>query len=397
MSWNRWRMMRCARWGMIALVMGVTAVVAPHARAGDLKINLPRRSHLTPVQRLNREGVEAVKKRNYKKAESLFYKAYLLDPNDPFTLNNLGYTSELQGQVERAQNFYVLAAKQATDAIIDQSTSKLVKGRPINEALAVPELPLQINHDNVEAVRLLSEGRGSEADLLLQQTLKKDPNNVFTLNNLGVAKEMQGESLEALQYYRAAADRHSSAAAVVTIARSWRGKAASDMAAENAKALNRHMETHNTPEARVAELNLRGVSAVNRNDPAAANEDFRKAYAIDPSNAFALNNIGYVSELEGDRETAEFFYNSARKAAGANEKVVLATRRAAEGRKLFEVAEDSDTKVETKVGEERAARPLEGEPIGLRHRDNSMVQEPSSPPAKPLQPVENPLEPPHNR
>jgi Flp pilus assembly protein TadD len=374
---------------MIGLVMGTTASLAPRALAGDLKVNLPKRSHLTPVQRLNRDGVEAVKKHNYNKAESLFYKAYLLDPNDPFTLNNLGYTSELQGQVERAQNFYVLAAKQATEAIIDQSTSKEVKGRSINEALAIPELPLQINHDNVEAVRLLSEGRAPEADVLLQQTLKRDPNNVFTLNNLGVAKEMEGESLEALQYYRAAADRHSNSAAVVTTARSWRGKAASDMAAQNAKALNRHMETQNTPEARVAELNLRGVSAVNRNDPATANEDFRKAYAIDPSNAFALNNIGYVSELEGDRETAEFFYTSAQKAAGANAKVVLATRRAAEGRKLFEIAEDSDAKVDTKMGEERAARRIEGEPVLLRRRDNSVVQEPARPP-KTLQPVEHP-------
>jgi Flp pilus assembly protein TadD len=374
---------------MIGLVMGTTASLAPRALAGDLKVNLPKRSHLTPVQRLNRDGVEAVKKHNYNKAESLFYKAYLLDPNDPFTLNNLGYTSELQGQVERAQNFYVLAAKQATEAIIDQSTSKEVKGRSINEALAIPELPLQINHDNVEAVRLLSEGRAPEADVLLQQTLKRDPNNVFTLNNLGVAKEMEGESLEALQYYRAAADRHSNSAAVVTTARSWRGKAASDMAAQNAKALNRHMETQNTPEARVAELNLRGVSAVNRNDPATANEDFRKAYAIDPSDAFALNNIGYVSELEGDRETAEFFYTSAQKAAGANAKVVLATRRAAEGRKLFEIAEDSDAKVDTKMGEERAARRIEGEPVLLRRRDNSVVQEPARPP-KTLQPVEHP-------
>ncbi len=395
MSWTRWQRARCTRWMMIALIAAGAASLAPHAHAGDLKLNLPKRSHLTPVQRLNREGVEAIKKHNYKKAESLFYKAYLLDPNDPFTLNNLGYTSELQGQVERAQNFYVLAAKQATDAIIDQSSSKEVKGRPINEALAVPELPLQINHDNVEAVRLLSEGRAPEADMLLQQTLKKDPNNVFTLNNLGVAKEMEGESLEAMQYYGAAADRHSHAAAVVTMSRSWQGKAASDMAAQNAEALNRHMETHNTPEARVAELNLRGVSAINRNDPATANEDFRKAYAIDPSNAFALNNIGYVSELEGDRETAEFFYNSAQKADGAKEKVVLATRRAAEGRKLLEVAEDSDAKVDTKLGEEHAARRREGEPVLLLRRDNSVVQEPSTA-AKPSQPVENPPEPQQN-
>ena len=53
-------------------------------------------------------------------------------------------------------------------------------------------------------------------------------------------------------------------------------------------------------------FNIRGVSALNRNDLAAAmDQDFRKA--LMPSirnNAFAVNNIGYLSEIEGDRETA---------------------------------------------------------------------------------------------
>jgi Flp pilus assembly protein TadD len=384
------------RWLLITLVIGTTVAVAPKARAGDLKITLPKRSYLTPVQRLNREGVDAVRKHDYKKAESLFYKAYLLDPDDPFTLNNLGYTSELKGDMERAQRFYVLAAKQATDAVIDVASSPQLKGKPMDVALAMPDRPLQLNQDNVEAVRLLSQGRAPEADTLLQQALKNDPQNVFTLNNLGVAKEMEGESVEALQYYDAAGARRSSATAVVTAARSWRGKPASEMAAENANALRHRMETQDTPQARAAELNLRGVSAINRNDQRAANEDFRKAYAIDPTNAFALNNIGYVSELEGDRETAQFFYESARNAPGANEKVVLATRSSDEGLKLFEVAEDSDAKVETKVAQERVARRRQGEPILLRRRDNTIIEEPSAPPAKPLQPVENPPEPRQN-
>jgi Flp pilus assembly protein TadD len=394
MSWTRWLPT------MIALTLGATLGAPPKAQAGDLKITIPKRSQLTPVQRFNREGVEAIRKHDYKKAESLFYKAYLLDPDDPFTLNNLGYTSELQGQIDRAECFYVLAAKQATDAVIDQATSPQLKGLPLNEALAMPDRPLQLNHDNVEAVRLLAQGRAPEADMLLQQALRDDPNNVFTLNNLGVAKEMEGESAQALRYYDAAAARHSGATVVVTgIAatdRSWRGKAASDMAAQNAKALRHRLETHDTPEAQAAELNLRGVSAINRNDPSAANRDFRKAYALDPNNAFALNNIGYVSELEGDQETAQFFYDSAQKAPGANDKVVLATRRSAEGRKLFQVAENSDANVESRVAEERAARRREGEPILLRRRDNSVVEEPAAPPVKPLQPVENPPEPVQN-
>ena len=384
------------RWAVIMLVAGAMTPMSQKASAGDIKITVPKRGYLTPVQRLNREGVDAIRKHDYKKAESLFYKAYLLDPDDPFTLNNLGYTSELRGDADRAQRFYVLASKQATDAVIDQATLPQLKGQPMNVAFATPDLPLQLNHDNVEAVRLLSKDRAPEADLLLQHALKSDPNNVFTLNNLGVAKEMEGESQEALHYYDAAVACHSNATAVVTQARSWRGKPVTEMAAGNANALRHRMETHNTPEAQAAELNLRGVSAINRNDARAANEDFRRAYALDPNNAFALNNVGYVSELEGDQETAQFFYESARKAPGANEKVVLATRSSDEGHKLFEVAEDSDTRVESRVTRERAARRRQGEPILLRRRDNTFVVEPTAQSGKPLQPVENPPEPTQN-
>src|SRR5712675_2149440 len=145
----------CVLAGVFAAVV---AASGPKLQAGDLKITIPQRSHLTPIQRLNREGVEAVRKHNYEKAESLFYKSYLLDPDDPFTLNNLGYISELQGQVDRALTFYALAGQQATDAVIDRATSRQVEGHSIKDALAIPELPLQINHDNVEAVRLLSQG-----------------------------------------------------------------------------------------------------------------------------------------------------------------------------------------------------------------------------------------------
>ena len=248
--------------------------------------------------------------------------------------------------------------------------------------LAVSDLPLQINHDNVEAVRLLSQGRAPEADLLLQNDLKSDPQNIFTLNNLGVAKEMEGESQEALKYYDAASASRSDVVAVVTLDRTWRGKPVAEMAAQNAKALRNRMESHNTLEARVAEFNLRGVSAINRNDLRTADQDFRKAYALNPNNAFARNNIGYVSEIEGDRETAQFFYDSAQQALGANAKVGLATRRAFEGQKLFQVAQDNSSKVNARVAQEREARHRQHEPILLRRRDNSVVEEPASPSAQ---------------
>jgi len=133
---------------------------------------------------------------------------------------------------------------------------------------------------------LLSQGRGPEADLPPAEGSEDDPNNIFTLNNLGVAKEMEGESQEALKYYDSAAAVHSDAAAVVTLSKSWRGKPVAEMAAQNARNLRTHLDTQMTRELQMAELNTRGVSAMNRNELRAAQQDFLKAYALDPSNAF---------------------------------------------------------------------------------------------------------------
>ena len=368
---------------MIWVLAMAAVTIAPRvAQAEDRKISIsiPKRSKLTPVQRLNREGVEAVQKHKYQRAEQLFYKAYLYDPADAFTLNNLGYISELQGDIDRAERFYQLAAGQASEAVVDMASSKQARGKPMKEALADTSAPLEVNHANVEAVRLLSQGRSAEADLLLQQALQSDPHNVFTLNNMGVAKEMEGESEQALRYYDEASGGQSGAAAVVTANPAWRGRSVNQMAQQNAKGLRDYLGREKDLPEQVAELNLRGVSAVNRNDLRTADADFRKAYALDPNNAFTLNNIGYVAELEGDKETAQFFYEHARQSMGASATVGVATRKTAEGQKLFSVAEDSTSHVQNKVAQERQTLQRQGGPVVLRRRDNSIVEESTQPP-----------------
>lgn len=360
------------------------------AFAHDIKIEIPKPSHLTPVQRLNRDGVEALRRRDFAKAEKIFYKAYLFDPDDPFTLNNLGYISELKGDAERAHDFYTLASQHASEAVISRSSPESLQGKPMQAALAVPELPLQMNRDNVEAVRLLSLGRAPEADLLLQQTLKRDPQNVFTLNNLGVARETEGETQDALRLYDQAASSQSDARAIVTPDRQWRGKRVTEMAAQNAKVLRERMSTQNTLAAQVAMLSLRGVSALNRNDIQIAIRDFKQAYNLDPTSAFVLNNIGYVSELQGDRETAQFYYDEARRAGNANAVVGLATRQSAQGQALSQVANDNDSAVTNQLAAEREVRRRQRAPVVLLRRDNSVVQEPPAPPSQNNQPQNPP-------
>ena len=376
-----------------------------HSWAKDLKIKIPRHSEMTPVQRLNREGVEAVQKRQYEKAEGLFLKAYLYDPSDPFTLNNLGYISELQGDLDRALRFYKLAAEQGSSASIDRSNAKQLEGKPIEDALnGLSDGPMRVNHINVEAVALLSENRTSEADSLLQRAVAMDPHNAFTLNNLGVARESVGDYEGALRYFDQAAQLHSSEPVVVTLDRTWRGKSVSNMAAESARKLEQRLQNTDSAQAQAALLTVRGVSATNRNDWQAARRDFLKAYSLDPNSAFSLNNLGYVSERDGDLETANFFYMKARQADDANARIGLATSSLAEGQHLEVVAADSQQKVGGELDRYRQARHTEPGNVELERRDGTPVDTnpapapttpiPSNPPATaPTTPA--PQSPPH--
>jgi Flp pilus assembly protein TadD len=369
-------------------LLGLSALIAclglQQSSARDLKITIPRHSEMTPVQRLNREGVEAVQKHQYEKAEALFLKAYLYDPADPFTLNNLGYISELQGKLDRALRFYQLASQQGSDASIDRSNTKQLEGKPLEDALsAVKDGPMRVNHINVQAIGLLSENRNSEAGQLLQKALAMDSRNPFTLNNLGVAEESAGNYEDALKYFDEAAELHSTEPVVVTLDRSWRGKPVSEMAAESARRLKGRLKNADSAEAQAALLNVRGVSATNRNDWQAARRDFLKAYSLDPNSAFSLNNLGYVSERDGDLETAQFFYMKAQRAGDANVRVGLATTSSAEGEHLDAVAADSDQKVGGELDRYKQARHAEPGNVELERRDGTPVDTTPPPPAAP--------------
>jgi tetratricopeptide (TPR) repeat protein len=190
-----------------------------------------------------------------------------------------------------------------------------------------------------------------------------------------------------------AAEARSSQPIVVTFNRTWRGKPVSDVADKNAQRVRHRIETE-TPQEQAALLNLQGVSSINRNEWHAADKDFRDAYSLDPNSAFSLNNLGFLSEMTGDLETAQYFYQKARQAQAANDKVGLATRRAAEGVKLFQVSDDNDQKVTAKLSDEAAARRLQPGTVELKRRDNQPVIEPSALPQSAPQTSPSPASPP---
>jgi tetratricopeptide (TPR) repeat protein len=390
--------MNTAPFKLMTLSVLAGAALVPAAWGRDITVTLPKHSRLSPVQRLNREGVEAVKKHQYAKAEALFYKAYLYDPSDPFTLNNLGFVSEYDGQLDQAHKFYELAAEQGCDAAIDLSSTKSLENKPMRAALnGLQNLPMRVNRMNVEAMRMLSEGRAFDAVALLEQARDLEPGNPFTLNNLGVAEEAVGDYANSLKNYRLAANSHSSEPVVVTVDHAWAGKPVSEMAAVSAKRLEKRLQGENPSEAQAAMLNLRGVYATIQNNWPDAEQDFLRAYALDPGNAFSVNNRGFVAEHEGDLESAEFFYQKARRTAGVDNRIGLATDKSAEGRSLVIVANDSDRKVDGALTIYSQERHLQTAPVELTPRGNGTAGNaaPSSPqkaPAAPSQPL--PIPPP---
>lgn len=366
--------------------LALLLLFALSAPASDLHIKIPKRTKPTPVQALNQEGVKALAHNDVSRAKRAFYRAYLIDPDDPFTLNNLGYVAELDGDIDRAQKFYDLAAANSSDATVALSSDPELEGKQVSQVAGdAVSAPMQVNRLNVAAMGLMMKDRAPEAEIILRKALALDPKNPFTLNNLGYALEKEGELEQATRFYQQSAAIGSNEKVVVSFNRNWRGLAISEVASRNAQAARRELSNEGTSEARVARLNLRGVSALNRNQTAQARQYFQEAYRLDPDNAFSLNNMGYIAETEGDRETADFYYAKARQAYHSNARVTLASRKDAEGRRLASVADQNGQAVETAQERRLAALRASGEPpVPLRTRDLAIVREPATPP--PLEP-----------
>ena len=129
-------------------------------------------------------------------------------------------------------------------------------------------------------------------------------------------------------------------------------------------------------------LTARGIFAANENNWLAAKQDFLHAYSLNPTSAFSLNNRGFVAEMDGDLETAQFFYEKARKAGDAGARVGLATLQVAEGHKLLAVAADSDREVDRELGRYSSERHREKGPIELTPRGDSIGGDSASPMGK---------------
>jgi hypothetical protein len=91
--------------------------------------------------------------------------------------------------------------------------------------------------------------------------------------------------------------------------------------------------------------------------------------------------MGYISELNGDRESADYYYAKAREANRSSARVALATRKNFQGMRLASVADVNEQSVQDAQEKQLAAiRATGAPPLPLRTRDQAVVREPATPP-----------------
>jgi tetratricopeptide (TPR) repeat protein len=117
----------------------------------------------------------------------------------------------------------------------------------------------------------------------------------------------------------------------------------------------------------------------NKNDWRAAKQSFTEAYALDPNSAFALNNIGYVAEREGDLETARSYYARALRADDGKALVGLATETSAQGLRIAAVADQSHVNAGAELAAMSESHRSEKRPVVLIPRNVDADQPDPSP------------------
>jgi hypothetical protein len=92
--------------------------------------------------------------------------------------------------------------------------------------------------------------------------------------------------------------------------------------------------------------------------------------------------MGYLSEMDGDRETADFYYSKAQDAKKAKVIAAVATRKDVEGKPLRTVAEFGDNMIAARMEAAREERIREAgnSPVLLMDRSGGTVAEPDKAP-----------------
>ena len=124
------------------------------------------------------------------RAEHAFYRAYLIDPDDPFQLAATSATwpkskDSLSG---RRSSMIWRPRTVCANATIAFSSNRELDGKQVSQVAGnARETPMQVNRFNVNAMGLMMKDRAPEAEMVLRKALALDPKNPFHLKQSGYA------------------------------------------------------------------------------------------------------------------------------------------------------------------------------------------------------------------
>lgn len=123
-------------------------------------------------------GIIADMKEEHKKARLYFDKAGTISPDNPEILNNIGYSLYMEGEIKRAQGYFLWAIKinkMFKKAIYNYALT-LARQRKYSEALAIFSKVMKIpNANNNTGYLAMKNGDYDKAEYYLQRAVKLSP------------------------------------------------------------------------------------------------------------------------------------------------------------------------------------------------------------------------------
>lgn len=244
---------------------------------------------------------------NWAAAATQFEAATTADPNYAKAWYNLGYTSERNGDLAKAEGAYRKAVE--LDAAYTNATINLagvlVKAGKAADAVTVYKAYVDAHPDDLAIRNNLVDALGAaklydEAVAQAQEILGRDPKNVGAYRNLSRIYYDQGNF------------------------------AMSQLCAEKARTLS---------DTDPGIYNNRGVTYLAQKNEPKAIEEFKTAIKLDPGNVEANLNLGYLAANSGDFQLALSCFEAVVKQSPGNLDAQLGYAIALRGMKDYEAAE----------------------------------------------------------
>jgi Flp pilus assembly protein TadD len=209
------------------------------------------------ANRMNVDAMELLTEHRGSEAVSLLLKALSLDPDNPFTKNNLGVANESIGDYDAALKYYGAAASSNSNEAVVVTLDRSWRGKLIREMAAQSATRLEQRMKKIGTIQsniLMLSLRGvsetnhnnwvaARQDFL--QAYSLDPSSAFSLNNRGYVAERDGDMETAQFYYAQArkADDSNTRIGMATL-QSAEGRKLSTVAADSDRQVDSELEIY---------------------------------------------------------------------------------------------------------------------------------------------------------